>query len=61
MTWPRGRYNGKRIIGGSVKVVVDVTCWRWRPNYIAFAGGLHWLCFRTFWHAEYDHKSPPLY
>jgi len=28
MTWPRGRYNGRRIVGITVKVTLDVTWWR---------------------------------
>ena len=27
MNWPRGKYNGARIVGFSVKVVFDVTYW----------------------------------
>jgi hypothetical protein len=32
--WPRGRWNGRRIVGIQAKVVIDVTCWnvRW-PRY----------------------------
>lgn len=33
MTWPRGRYNGDRIVGVEVKIVFDVTVWWWcLPN-----------------------------
>lgn len=30
MRWPRGRYNGARIIGVDMKVVLDITSWGWR-------------------------------
>jgi len=30
MPWPRGRYNGLRIVGVVVKLRVDVTYWRLR-------------------------------
>lgn len=31
MNWPRGRYNGQRIVGAIIKVRFDVTDWglRW--------------------------------
>lgn len=54
MKWPRGKYNGWRIVGVEMKVILDVTDWRWRPVYVRFSGGLHWLCFRTFWQLSYD-------
>lgn len=30
--WPRGKYNGKRITGVSVKVRFDVSFCYWRPR-----------------------------
>ena len=36
MGWPRGRYNGARIVGVTVKVKVDILDWSWcwpRPHY----------------------------
>jgi hypothetical protein len=42
MTWPRGRYNGARIVGMSVKVVIDVTRWRiYLPS--RYARGSFWI------------------
>lgn len=34
MKWPRGRWNGRRIVGIDFHVIVDVTHWRlaW-PRY----------------------------
>lgn len=29
MRWPRGRYNGARIVGVEIKVKFDITRWRW--------------------------------
>lgn len=29
MTWPRGKYNGLRIVGIDVKVNVNIRQWRW--------------------------------
>jgi len=28
LTWPRGRFNGRRIVGIDVRVRVDITRWR---------------------------------
>lgn len=27
MKWPRGRYNGRRIVGVNARFVIDVTSW----------------------------------
>ena len=27
MKWPRGRYNGDRIVGVEIKIKIDVTTW----------------------------------
>lgn len=54
LAWPRGRYNGQRIVGVSFKITCDITYWIWLPKFIRYSGGLHWLCFRTFTHLEYD-------
>ena len=37
MKWPRGRYNGARIVGIDVRVRFDVTTWgHWcLPNHVA--------------------------
>ena len=33
MKWPRGRYNGQRIVGVDIHVIVDVCWWTWcLPN-----------------------------
>jgi len=54
MHWPRGRYNGKRIVGISFKVVVDVTHWRWVPMIGHGFGMFHWLCWRSWTEAAYE-------
>lgn len=49
MKWPRGKYNGLRIVGVSVKVQVDITDWAWIPivEWRHF-GFVQVLCFRTW-------------
>lgn len=53
INWPRGKYNGQRIVGVEAKFILNVTYWRWRPIRVRYAGGLHWLCFLTFWQWKY--------
>jgi hypothetical protein len=49
MAWPRGRYNGQRIVGFVVKVRVDLLWWGFRLPSIKYGqcgslGPLHvWL------------------
>ena len=54
MRWPRGRYNGLRIVGVSFKLSIDVTRWYWLPKRVRYCGGLHWLCVRTWTQFEYE-------
>jgi hypothetical protein len=56
MKWPRGKYNGRRIVGFNVKVELDVTEWRWMPVIGHHCGMLHWLCFRSWWQATYESR-----
>lgn len=57
MKWPRGRYNGRRIIGISFKVQFTVNNWRWIPTIGGCQGMFHWLCFRSWTEAVYDWPS----
>lgn len=57
LRWPRGRYNGQRIVGCRWTVVIDVTCWRFvwpRPLY-GTCLGLGPL--RIWWTPEYDRRD----
>ena len=54
MRWPRGRYNGQRIVGLEFKVKLDLTDWTFVPRAIRYAHCLHWLCVRVWLHAVYD-------
>lgn len=56
MRWPRGRWNGQRIVGLDVRIRIDVTWWRvrWFGRYGACGslGPLHvWL------HAAYAERD----
>ena len=52
--WPRGKYNGQRIVGVSFKIVLDVTAWEWLPIIGNHQGMFHWLCFRTWTEWQYN-------
>jgi hypothetical protein len=55
MKWPRGKYNGKRIVGIRFGVQIDITAWVWMPHRIRFANAVSWLCFivRLQWEYEF--------
>lgn len=59
MQWPRGRYNGRRIVGVRLHVRINLLMWRRLPKaeirnlygqYLVF----HWLCWYSFFEVEYD-------
>jgi hypothetical protein len=52
--WPRGRYNGRRIVGVELKIIIDLSYWYWKPVQVKYGGGDHWLYFRTFIQWSYD-------
>jgi|GEM_PF-3858076 len=54
MKWPRGRYNGSRIVGLRFRVVIDVTYWHWWPQYLRYANAVRWLCVLVGLEAEYE-------
>lgn len=47
MSWPRGRYNGRRIDGFSFNGQVHLLWWYWLPRFYWDFGQphIHWLCF----------------
>lgn len=53
--WPRGRYNGRRIVGVRVTFVVDVLRWYWclRPS-ILYARCLGLGPLRIWFGGEYE-------
>lgn len=40
MRWPRGRYNGQRIVGVEVKCCVDFTWWGLALGSVTYATAL---------------------
>lgn len=52
--WPRGRYNGQRIVGLRATVVIDVDEWNWIPRFgPRFTRCIRWLCCRVHIDVEY--------
>lgn len=45
--WPRGKLNGRRIAGLSIKFTVDVSDFRWIPllSWTKYCRLISWLCF----------------
>ncbi len=52
--WPRGKYNGQRIIGIDVRFRIRVDRWYWRPKYYKYVYGLAWGCFILNWGWTYE-------
>ena len=52
--WPRGKYNGQRITGVSLKIQFDVGWWCWIPKIPIYSNCLVWGPFRIWLHAEYE-------
>ena len=48
MKWPRGRYNGRRIVGFSLAFEVSVDMWKWLPQARWNYGEpmARWLCLK---------------
>ena len=66
MGWPRGKYNGLRIVGFRVIFVIDVTEWKLRLGSISYGNCTAIGPFRFWLAAEYEsrwkdpHGSPRL-
>ena len=52
--WPRGKYNGQRILGGSLKTAIRLDGWYWRPTWNKYAQCFRWLCFYVWVEAVYE-------
>jgi hypothetical protein len=57
MKWPRGKYNGQRIIGFNIRIIVDLTDWRLIPDWYWELGTIHayLLCVFMVMYPEYEH------
>lgn len=57
--WPRGRYNGKRIDGFSLRFDVHLLWWVWKPiaEYNHGEPFLLWLCFTIRARARYANRD----
>lgn len=54
--WPRGKWNGLRIIGASFKIRATVDRWKWIPKKWSHGGALEWLCFLIWIEWEYESR-----
>ena len=52
--WPRGRWNGQRIMGASVKFAIDLAHCRVRPRWNKYTRCFAWLWFLCWIEAVYE-------
>jgi len=58
MQWPRGRYNGQRIIGVSVKATIRVDNVYWLPSWYKYTNCFRWLWLFVWVEAVYEDRLP---
>ena len=51
--WPRGKYNGDRIVGLSFKASIRVDHWQWKPRWTKYTNCFTWLCVFVWIEAVY--------
>lgn len=54
ISWPRGKYNGARIVGARITVVFDLTYWTWSMGSVKYGSAMCIGPFRVWLSAEYD-------
>jgi hypothetical protein len=59
LRWPRGRYNGRRIVGVKLTFRFSLEHFNWRPKSPKYSNCVHWLWFWVwmYWdYADFDRK-----
>jgi hypothetical protein len=59
MKWPKGKYNGRRIVGARLHIRINLLMWRWVPraeihNLYGQYLVIHWLPWYSFVELEYE-------
>ena len=54
MRWPRGKYNGRRIVGFRVIIALDVRSWSLRWGSIDYGSAFCFGPWRIWLSAEYE-------
>ena len=59
--WPRGKYNGRKIVGLELRFCVDLSWFRFVPHFRWRIGEplLLWLCFSLHAKARYGDAEQP--
>ena len=63
LSWPRGKYNGRRIEGFEINIAIHVLSWRlksffdWNFGQPVFI----WLCFTLRLYCKYEYRSNTSY
>ncbi len=52
--WLRGRWNGRLIMGASIKFKFSIEHFDWLPQWIRYANCFRWLWFYLWIHFEYE-------
>lgn len=52
--WPRGRYNGQRIVGFNLLFRVNLCWFSWKPVFPKYSRSVIWLWFLVGYEFEYE-------
>lgn len=55
--WPRGKYNGKKIVGFTLHFRFDITYWSFRIGWDNYNPYLHFGCFHLRFEPAYDYAD----
>jgi hypothetical protein len=58
ISWPRGKYNGRKIEGFKITFAIHILAWRLIPLLLWNFGEpvFIWLCFTVRGYIEYDYS-----
>lgn len=56
-SWPRGRYNGRRVGGMVFKLEINLTWWTWAIVWKSYAKSIHAGPVHLWINTAYDHEA----
>jgi hypothetical protein len=54
--WPRGKYNGQRIMGVSFQFKFTLQGFEWKPRWVRYANCFRWLWFFVWINWAYEDR-----
>lgn len=57
MKWPRGKYNGRLIVGVEIKIIINIAVWRWGCGWNYGMPYLHIGCIHMWAQCYYGSKE----